>query len=391
MGHDVHVLTTARHAFDGSLDLDYDLSGLSIHTTPFLGKTSTTVSTVDASARGGRTGRWERLKIATRALRLGFGMFGEIASLAYASLLRRGVAILDSDTFDFIVSTSPPEVTHFVAHALSVRTGSPWLADYRDLWFPEMRLHHFRWVAALTGLANRRLLKNAAVVSTVSRGLAARLETFLGRPIHICYNGFFSEASTAPRPRPWADEKVHIVYTGRLYPQKRDPTTFFCALGQALRTGPDLANQLTVDIYGYDESWLYALIAQYGVAGCVHLHGFVSHDQSLAAQQHADYLLFVDWMDDMAEGILTGKLFEYLASGRPIICVGTRDDSEAAGLIRDVRAGVVLTEVRDIQAYLGTTVHHSPVTRLQHDLVKPYSRREQASMLLDVMRATKHA
>jgi hypothetical protein len=117
------------------------------------------------------------------------------------------------------------------------------------------------------------------------------------------------------------------------------------------------------------------------------MHGFVSHERSIAAQWHADYLLFVDWMDNKAEGILTGKLFEYLASGRPIICIGFHDDSEAAGLIRNARAGVVLTSVSSIQEYLERLPSRAPATRMFHDLVKAYSRQEQAMAFLESIRA----
>src|SRR5262245_17099899 len=244
LGHEVHVLTTAKHTFHGALDLDYDLSGLRIHTAPFLGKVTPAMGVSDSSDRAATARRWERFKYLTRRLRLGCGMFADIASLGYFSLLKTGLTVLRSQKFDFIVSTSPPEVTHFVAHALSRRTGVPWAADYRDLWFPEMGVHHSRWAATLTGLASRRLLNHATVVSTVSQGLAARLKAFIGREIHVCYNGYFTDvASHNPGHCPWTDNRVHIVYTGHFYPHKYDPSMFLEALAEVHRSKPDVIDR----------------------------------------------------------------------------------------------------------------------------------------------------
>jgi glycosyltransferase involved in cell wall biosynthesis len=386
LGHEVHVLTTAKHTFHGALDLDYDLSGLRIHTAPFLGKVTSATGVADSSDRAATTARrWERFKYLTRRLRLSCGMFADIASLGYFSLLKTGLTVLRSKEFDFIVSTSPPEVSHFVAHELSVRTGVPWVADYRDLWFPEMGVHHSRWAATLTGLASRRMLKQATVISTVSQGLAARLKAFTGREIHVCYNGYFTDADSQG-DRPWTDDKIHIAYTGRIYPHKRDPSMFFKALGQALASKTDLVDRLVVDIYSNDEPWLNRLISHSPAASCVRVHALVPHKTSLAIQQHAAYLLFIDWMDKRADGILTGKLFEYLASGRPILCVGNRENSEAAEMIRKTRAGVVLTATHTIRDFLETLPDHLAVGPALRDQIKPYSREEQAARFLDSMR-----
>ena len=81
----------------------------------------------------------------------------------------------------------------------------------------------------------------------------------------------------------------------------------------------------------------------------------MSHAESLAAQRHADELLFLDWMDERAEGILTGKLFEYLASGRPILSVGSRANTEAAGIIVRTQAGAVACTAEEVRDHLLTS------------------------------------
>jgi hypothetical protein len=385
LGHEVHVLTPAKYGFDGSVDLEFDLLGIRIVEAPYLplapaGKAS------GGAAGAARVQRWQRLKLATRRVRLGLGMFAEIANLAYPALIRAGRKMLLEKPFDFIISTSPPEICHVVGHSLAKRFGMHWVADYRDLWFPEMGVYRYPWAARLVGKVEKRMLRDAAAVVTVSEGLASRLEAFLGRSPVVCYNGFMAPASDEVTGRPWTDDRHHIVYTGKLFPGQRDPTAFLAGLAAAAKADPHLATRLAVDFYGHDDPWLRGLIDTHGVKDIVSTHGFVPYAQSLAAQRHATALLFVDWMDPRAEGILTGKLFEYLASGRTILCLGNRPDTEAARVVREAQAGSVATSAAEVAAYIaalasGATPHGADASR-----VAIFSRRVQAERLLDRIR-----
>lgn len=382
-GHDVHVLTTAKYAFDGPADLDYDLSGFTVHTVPYLG-TDTKRQATQVSTRRRAAQKWDRVKLLTRRLRLGAGMFGEFAWVAYRALLKKADELVRDNKFDFIISTSPPEVVHFVGHKVAHAYGMPWVADYRDLWFADMRINQFRASSWLTGRLKRPILKQAIAVTTVSQGLAQRLGKFLGRQAYICYNGFFRREGAAPGIRPWDDDRRHIVYTGRMFPGKRDPDRFFAGLAMAMQKDPRLSARLMVDIYGYDDPWIRQGIATHGVGECVTVHGLVSHADSLNAQAHADALFFLDWMDDKAEGILTGKLFEYLSSSRPILCIGSRYDTEAAQIITQARVGAAFCKPDEICDRLLAIAHaeSDALPDPDHSYIQRFSRLGQAEDLL---------
>jgi glycosyltransferase involved in cell wall biosynthesis len=283
-----------------------------------------------------------------------------------------------------VISTSPPEVVHFVGHALQRKAGIPWVADYRDLWFAEMRVNQFRLSSWLTGRIKRPKLRQALTMSTVSEGLAGRLGRFVGREVVVCYNGFMPEASRAEQPRPWKDGKRHVVYTGRMFPGKRDPRLFFHGLALALRADPKTSEKLAIDLYGFNDSWIRQSAAQYGVAHCVRAHGLVSHQESLTAQRHADLLLFLDWMDEGAEGILTGKLFEYLATRRPVLGVGVSSETEAAAIIQKAGAGETLTQPQTIcERLLKLARQEGTASPAQSASVEQFSRLQQADRLLE--------
>ena len=362
------------------MDLERDLAGMRVHEVGYLPASRQRPGTAPSTKAAAR---WEALKTATRRVRFSMGVFADPRLLAYFPMVRRGMQLAAEQRFDTIVATSPPEVTFMVARALARRTGTPWVADFRDLWFRDMMLYRSRLAAWLSGPLNRALVKDAAMLVTVSQGLRERLASYLGREVLVSYNGFFEEHGAGAAAA--SDGRTRLVYTGRLYPGKRDPEPLFRAVASLARSAPELARRIGVDFYGFEDPWLRSLIERHGVQQYVNLHGFVPHRESIAAQRSADVLLFLDWVDAGAEGVLTGKLFEYLGSRRPILSLGARADSEAARILARTGAGTTLTKEDQITDYLRKCVLSGRAPDLPAAAVAEFSRERQASMLLDAL------
>jgi hypothetical protein len=112
------------------------------------------------------------------------------------------------------------------------------------------------------------------------------------------------------------------------------------------------------------------------------LHGFVPYRESINVQHAADVLLFLDWTDAQAEGMLTGKLFEYLGSRRPILALGVRKDSEAARLIEEARCGTTLVGDEQIVDYLLQLLSSPRPAVARPEAADVFSRERQARTLL---------
>jgi len=381
-GHDIHVLTTAKYAHDGRVDLSHDLSGISVHGVPYLRGAKPLAP--DATPSGsGRAGKLEFIRRATRRLRAGLGPFAQIQVLAYRPLLRAGLELVAHERFDLIVSTSGPDICPLVASRLAARAGVPWLSDYRDLWFPEFAVDRYAVTNYVVDRLNRRLLRQPIAVSTVSEGLAGYLRGLVHCDVWVCYNGFLDVDPSRLPPPPAPDGRLHVVYTGNFYPRKRDPGVFLDALRDLAAADPALSAKLRVEFYGPEEVWVRRLIDERGLGALVALNGNVPYAASLARQRAADLLLFVDWMDPRAKGVLTGKLFEYFAACRPILCVGDRPDTEAAQLIRDCGAGRVAVSREDIRAAISDLLRRVYGVAPDPAAVYRFSRRAQAEALLE--------
>lgn len=297
-----------------------------------------------------------------KSLRRRFGIFSgcrmpDFTDLWIEPALER---VGKKEAWDWIVSTSGPYAVHGVAHALKCRgQARHWIADYRDLWslnhiysgvFPFNRVEKF---------LEKKWIKKADCITTVSRPLAEKLETFHpGQKIAVIENGFdVEDLRNLPLENAFeGDGKYRIVYTGSIYPGKTNPTLLFQAMRQMAQNVDDrpLLDRLEVVFVGVDSPHLQAQVQFHGVEPWVKLRGFVSRQTALRMQRDAHALLFLVWQDEHADGILTGKLFEYLFSGTPILALGTLFREMSQQLIIDSEAGRVFHEVSVLKEFLLT-------------------------------------
>ena len=137
LGHEVHVLTTAKYRHDRLTDGSQDMSGFTVHSVAYL-PGAVPVMGAAPGASGGASpalaahdaGVWfDGLRRLTRRLRLGMGMFTEKTSLAYWPMCRAGAKLLAGRRYDFLVSTSGPDVCPLVAGALASRFKVFWVSE----------------------------------------------------------------------------------------------------------------------------------------------------------------------------------------------------------------------------------------------------------------------
>ena len=297
----------------------------------------------------------------------------------YAPALRAGEAIIRDWRPDLIYASATPQTGLLVAQRLSARHGIPWVAELRDLWVDNHYYQFPRRRRAIDSFLERRVLSTAALLVTVSEPLAEILRAKYNRPTVVVMNGFDpADFPTDPRPAP--PDQLTILYTGMIYPSRRDPTPLFQALG---RMGP-LADKVRVRFYGRLLPGMQALIDRYGVQRHVEMHGPVSYRDSLRLQAEADVLLLLLWDTPEERGVFTGKLFEYLGARRPILTLGL-EDGVAADLIRQCQAGVVASDpdiiARQLTQWLEIKARDGAVPMVSAEAARGMTRDDQFALL----------
>lgn len=228
------------------------------------------------------------------------------------------------ERFDAIVSSSYPPTAHVVGGIVARMRRLPWLADYRDPW------HGNRYVVRSPLRENiekgleRRLLRRAAVISTVSPDIARHLESLHGRSgVAVIPNAVDpADWDSVPGAVP---ARFGLCYTGILYQGKRRADILLDAIAQLRAAGDPAGNAAHFDVYGPDGDALLDAVATRGLEDAVDIHGLVPRQDALRAQRASAALIILLNMDSSTAGELGSKVFEYAGARRPIIAVGPRE------------------------------------------------------------------
>lgn len=258
-----------------------------------------------------------------------------------------------------IYTTLPPFASMFAGHALRKETGIPWIVDYRDLWFGDvLREWVPGWRKKLEFHIEKRLLREADVVITVSEPKTAymqRLHPDIKARWETLTNGYDTELyGDRVRTKPFGDT-IEFVYTGRLFKNRRGHA-FAEALGRIHRSDPQLAARARVRILGGVEASIRkrydSILEQFGIAHLYDFAGDVSYGEAMNAQVNCDYLLLIVDTGETSDGVIPGKLFEYVSVRRPIFALC--DPGATQQIIERARLGkaVAAESVDDCEAML---------------------------------------
>ncbi len=331
-----------------------------------------------------RVAEWVRANAFVPDARVGWVPFAVARGLR---LIRRAAG--RGEPFDALLTSGPPHSTHLTAWALRRLTGTPWVADFRDPWTD---IHYYaelpRSAAArrLDEVLERGVLRAADAAVTVSPSWARLLGAKVGRAVEVIPNGFdpedFGEAPAA------VGERFELVHVGSLY-ASRNPEALWQALA-ALRAEDGIPN-LRVRLVGRVGEEVIAAAGRHGLEEVVAVEPYVPHAEAVRWMQRATALLLTTEPQRHEAGHVTGKLYEYLAAGRPVLALGD-PSGDAAALLRETGGG--RTFARDdaggVARWLAEAYQRcergAALAGASPEAVAPYARPAQAAALAALLR-----
>ncbi len=279
-------------------------------------------------------------RLGTQAALVGRRLLVPDENLPWSTLaLPFAIRLVRREGIDVVLTTSPPPSLHLLGAAVKRTTGAAWVADLRDplVSHPHRRGYESRLARlkeSTVGGVARLVASQADAIVAVSDTIAEEMQALgpKGRVATIGNGCDFDDfASLEHRP----SDRLRITHAGNFH-GKRDPKPFLRALAESGLE--DVTVRFAGDLRAADREYA----EQLGLGDRIELLGYVPRRRSLELQRDSEVLLLL--IPDAAgrgRGVITGKIFEYLAAERPILAA-VPPDGAAAQLVRDTGAGVVV-------------------------------------------------
>ncbi|MEO8666115.1 MAG: glycosyltransferase family 4 protein [Ignavibacteria bacterium] len=301
--------------------------------------------------------------------------------------------IIEKEKIDTVLVTSPPHSAQLIGYKLKKKYNIKWIADMRDPWtdiYFYNEFKHLPFAKNLDKKYEREVLENADKIITVGEHLKNQ---FLGKSpkikrenIIVIPNGYDEEDFKNQTPQENLQREFVITYTGTLA-DSYNPIIFFTSLKKMTEKFPEA--KIKLRFVGNPAMSVIGKIKDISLGKHIELIPTVNHDESIGYLLRSTMLLLVIPEIKNDKGILTGKLFEYLAARKPIICIGP-EDGDAAIVIRECGAGKTFERNNEdeLNKYLEEQIKNwirEKNLDVTNDSFRKYSRQNQANELSKII------
>ncbi len=258
----------------------------------------------------------------------------------------KGKRLIREQNIEVIFSSYKPYSDHLICFLL--KKWNPkltWIADFRDLHVDEIRKNVF--FPKIQKWFNRRVLKKADVVTTVSAGLEKNLQQYTSKT-YVLRNGIAS--NQFPLSANSFYDKFTIAYTGSIYPKYQSADLLLNALKNLIDKKEIDANKIQLMYAGKEKEVWTSWINNFDLQQISVVNGFLPIEQAKEIQQKSHINLLLSWATEKQQGILTAKFYEYLIAQNPILLIikGT-EDKEFENIFSTTHAGLIAYDKTDNQ------------------------------------------
>ncbi len=262
-------------------------------------------------------------------------MFWIKPSVAYLS------EYIKKNKVDAIISTGPPHSMHLIAMQLKQKFNIPWIADFRDPW-TQIDFYSQLKLSSYADHKHKKLehnvLTQASKVVTVSPSCSSDLEKLGNRKVDVITNGFDTDDFSFNQLTLLDGFMFHHI--GALN-KDRNPYTLWNVLGDLCKEHSDFKKDLVIKFTGKTDAMAFESIKQNGIIDNTQKTDYLSHSDVVKLMAQSPILLLALNNTPNNAGVLSGKLFEYLAAKRPIFGIGL-PDGDAATILKSTQAGTMV-------------------------------------------------
>lgn len=270
-----------------------------------------------------------------------------------------GLRLIRREKIDVVFSSSPNPTNHIMGYLLSKFTGRPHILDYRDLW----TLNGGYFIRELPGFLQTLDAFIERTILNHCRGVVVATNTFrdnmlagfkdvdLSGKITVIYNGVdetdYRSIDTEPPP----NNKFTINYFGNLY-SFRNPDLFLSPFAEWVNNNPDIRTKLKVDFWGSNSPEFLVNAFAHNLDDIISFNPRIPQKDVITKLFQTDLLLLIQGLDPRVNDAIPTKLFEYMATGKPILAFFP--EGEAASILKEQEKHLAVSYPDDetIIAYL---------------------------------------
>lgn len=247
---------------------------------------------------------------------------------------------LKENHIDTIVTSGPPHSLHLIGLGLKDKLpGLKWIADFRDPWTEISYYKHLKLIKS-SDKKHRQLesdvFKNADITLATSYTDAENFRKAGANAVCIT-NGFDESDAGEKANGQHGKNQFTLSYIGVLE-QLRNPENLWKVLDELVRGNAGFASAFSLKFVGRIDDKILQSIENSSLKNHIQNLGYLSHGKAVEEMQLSDMLLITNFPNDSSKGIIPGKIFEYLASGKQILSFGP-DKADVAKILEETNAG----------------------------------------------------
>ena len=248
---------------------------------------------------------------------------------------------LTENQIEVVVTSGPPHSLHLIGLNLKKKLPNlKWIADFRDPWTEISYYKHLKLTKS-SDQKHRQLesevFRNADITLATSYTDAENFRKNGANAICIT-NGFDeSDSNTQTLKSSNIQAKFTLSYIGVLE-QLRNPENLWKALNDLVTENEEFAEKFTLKFAGRIDDKILNSIEHSHLKNHILNLGYLSHDKAIEEMQTSEILLITNFPNDSSKGIIPGKIFEYLATGKQIISFGPKD-ADVSKILNETQAG----------------------------------------------------
>lgn len=308
---------------------------------------------------------------------------------------KKALKVMEEEGISLIYTTSAPYSDHLLGRYIKRKMPNiKWVADFRDEWTnnPYILDNPYGPIRTSTEKKMEKSVlteADALIANTpVMRRNFIKNNGIKGDNFYFIPNGYDKEDFQGFDIKEPHNEKMTFVYTGALY-GRRKPDTFFQALKELKEEGKIQPESILVKLIGnYHKDKLQSQIDSYGLTKEFEIVGYVPHNVCIAHQLACDVLVLIEGSGRGADAFYTGKVFEYMNTGRPVLAI--LPDGVAADLVKESRIGItahtdnVEAIKKNIKAYYDSYRQNQLKFDPDRSVIEKFERKELTKQLAGI-------